>query len=260
MTEYNAKQLALNGQCFQTNQRPIWHVGKPLTEHLQTYTYIRYTSLHQNTTCNTNSSIIKTGVLNPCPPRFPPLMINEPSAERAPHPRWPGVRSKRTPHPGDTRRTRGPPSSHVTPCPKWTSWAHLHLPTYRTPSPSQNLKPAATAMLCSCLGDNAILKRSVKTWRPTRFKCSPPSLTANRLNGYPFPRPILVNERGKGGHKSTMFASCEIPQETVKRQVQLLCVLPVTPTWQHSREHNEASCVKTPHRTVQGLNLFLHGW
>ena len=102
---------------------------------------------------------------NPCPPMALPAADLRTISRESPQPRRPGVKSTRTPHPGDTRRTWGPPSL-----------------THSLP------------------------KANIR----------------------------------------------------VSIQVQLLGVLPVTSTWQHSREHNKASGVKMPHGPVQSLNLFPH--
>ena len=167
------------------------------------------------------------------------------------------MKGTRTPHPGVTKRDRGPPSSQTTPYPKWASGARLHLPTYCIPP--QCTKPAAVAILCSCFGDKAILNLSANTWRPTRFKWRPPSLIANKLLiGRPYIDPSLWIKEVKVGIKPQCFFSGKASQEVVKGQVQLLGVLPVTAAWQHSRENGKTSGVETPYGPVQGLYLLLH--
>ena len=148
------------------NQRPTWHVGKPLTEHLQTYTYIRYTSLHQNTTCNTNSSIIKTDVLNPCPPRFPPADDQWTLSGESPPPQVTRCKEHTDPtprrHQEDTRASEL--SCHSLPKVNlWSPPPSAHLPH---PFPIPELETSRDSHAVQLLGRQCHLKTVCKNLAP----------------------------------------------------------------------------------------------
>ena len=119
------------------------------------------------------------------------LLINELPAG-GPTPKNPGKRGTQTP-----QSTRDPKESRRAPELSYHSLppsGRLQPGSIRTthPLPPQCLKPAATAVWYNCLVERAILKWSVKTWRPMRLRCKPLSLTAKRpARGLPFLTPPL---------------------------------------------------------------------
>ena len=74
----------------------------------------------------------------------------------------------------------------------------------------------------------------------------------------PFLWPVFVYERCESWQIATPFLPGELTQEAVKSHVQFLGMLPVTTTWQHSRENDKTGSVITPYGPVQGLYLLLH--
>ena len=110
------------------------------------------------------------------------------------------------------------------------------------PLPPQCLKPVATAVWYNCLVKRAILKRSVKNWRPMSLRCKPPSLT------------VLVNKWGVGGHETTVLVPGKAHQEAVEGDIQVTGLLQVAATWQHWGEH-KTGCIEVPHHPVYRLHF-----
>ena len=189
----------------------------------------------------------------PLPPpvlRSSQLLINILPAG-GPTPKNPGKRGTRTPRTRDPKESRRAPELLYHSLPPS---GRLEPGSIRTthPLPPQCLKPAATAVWYNCLVERAILKRSVKTWRPMRLRCKPPSSEGSSL-----PHSALVNKGRVSGHETTALLPGKTSQEAVEGDIQVTGLLPVAATWQHWGEHYKAGCIEAPHRPVYRLHLLL---
>ena len=92
-------------------------------------------------------------------------------------------------------------------------------------------------------------------WSTNHQQREPPT-QATRCKEHTNPTP----RRHQEDMRAPKLSSHSLPKANIRVniQVQLLGVLPVTSTWQHSREHNKTSGVIMPHGPVQSLNLFPH--
>ena len=182
-------------------------------------------------------------------------MNYESASEWVPNPGDPTRRAHGPLCPGEARRIWGPPTF----IPLLTQGGRQEPGSIRPPNKSY---PSTWIPLplpcCTAAWEIRPFWNGLSRPGPHQIQMEAPvSYGKEALCRTPFLWPVFLYKWGESWHIATPFLPGELTQEAAKGHVQLLGMLPVTTTWQHSWEDNKTSCVIMPYGPVQSLYLLL---